>query len=267
MNQPKILDLYEVATYVEENIGAFHLRRLESLQALKLDKILSRKNPYLFKAKNILTAEMLIRGILDAHLSSQEETLFGEFLEGIAQFVNNKVYGGYKPPQGGHLTGIDLVFEADNVVYMVEIKSGPNWGNASQLKKMLENFEQARATLTTHYPDRQIIAVNGCSYGTDSSPRKRNGLYWKLCGQDFWQFISNNENLYTDIIEPFGYKAQEKNKEFMEAYSNLINKLTLEFSLKYCNADGAINWQAIVEFTSKRDGNRKYPFDDPDENF
>jgi len=68
--------------YVELHIGEFHQRRLDSLDGLELTKILKRKNPYLYRAKNILTAEALIRALLDAHLSSQEEAIFGEFLEG-----------------------------------------------------------------------------------------------------------------------------------------------------------------------------------------
>ena len=38
---------------MEENIGDFHNRKLQNLKNLELDKILKRKNPYLFKAKNI----------------------------------------------------------------------------------------------------------------------------------------------------------------------------------------------------------------------
>jgi hypothetical protein len=86
----------DVIEYVEGNIGTFHLKRLESLQSLSLQKILKRKNPYLFKAKNILTAQDLVKNLLDAHLSSQEETIFGDFLEGLAIFINEKVYGGIK---------------------------------------------------------------------------------------------------------------------------------------------------------------------------
>ena len=74
----------EVRNYVEANIGNFHSKRLQRLETLKLSEILKRKNPYLFKAKNILTAQDLVKTLLDAHLSSQEETIFGDFLEGLA---------------------------------------------------------------------------------------------------------------------------------------------------------------------------------------
>lgn len=119
MNKLKISDVTE---YVEKHIGTFHRRRQEKLEGLKLKTILKRKNPYLFKAKNILTSQDLVKGLLDAFLSSQEETIFGEFLEGLAIFINEKVYGGYK----SSAEGIDLEFEKDDVHYIVTIKSGPN---------------------------------------------------------------------------------------------------------------------------------------------
>ncbi len=98
------LNLSDVTYYVEKNISNFHKKRLENLNALELDTILKRKNPYLFKAKNVLTAQDIVKGLLDAHLSSQEETIFGEFLEGLAIFVCQKVYNGYK----SSAEGIDL---------------------------------------------------------------------------------------------------------------------------------------------------------------
>ena len=118
--------------YVKENITSFHNKRLESIGKIKLENILKRKNPYLFKAKDIIAAPDLVKTLLDAHLSSQEETIFGDFLEGLAIFINKTVYNGNKSAA----EGIDLEFDADGVKYIVSIKSGPNWGNSSQIKKM-----------------------------------------------------------------------------------------------------------------------------------
>lgn len=75
---------HDVRAYVEANIGVFHARRVERLNSLDLNTLLRRKNPYLFRAKGIQTAQDLIKPMLDAHLSSQEEGLFGTFLEGLA---------------------------------------------------------------------------------------------------------------------------------------------------------------------------------------
>ncbi|HVV15376.1 MAG TPA: PmeII family type II restriction endonuclease [Candidatus Paceibacterota bacterium] len=239
----KELQIKDVVEYVEENIGGFHSARLESLSKLKLKKVLIRKNPYLFKAKNILTSEALVKTILDAHLSSQEETMFGDFLEGLAIFISGKVYDGAKSVA----EGIDLEFEKDGVKYIVAIKSGPNWGNSSQITKMKENFRKAKKVFATSGNTQNIIAVNGCCYGRDNQPDKEE--YKKLCGQRFWEFISGVPTLYVDIVEPLGHKAKEKNEEFLQAYAQIINKFTSEFSSEYCD-DGVINWERLVKLNS-----------------
>lgn len=255
------LDLQSVALYVEQHIGTFHEKRLEKLQELQLNKVLKRKNPYLFRAKNIGKAAELVEGILSAYLSSQEETLFGDFIEGVAQFVNQQVYQGYKPPTGGNLRGIDLIFQNEDKLYIVEIKSGPAWGNSSQINSMIRVFQNAKALLQPQYPHLEVIAVNGCTYGRDSTPKKESG-YWKLCGQDFWEFISGNPDLYLEIIEPLGFKARERNDAFSSAYDRLVNKLTLEFGREYCNYEGAILWDKLLTFVSERDTSRHHPFDE-----
>ena len=241
----KPLEIQKVVKYVEENIAAFHIKRIESINKLKLSQVLKRKNPYLFKAKYMQTSEQIIRGIVDAHISSNEETIFGNWLEGLAIFINNEVYGGYK----SGITGIDLEFNKDNIRYIVTIKSGSNWGNSSQIKKMLSDFKTAKRTLRTSNSQINVVAINGCCYGVDRNPDK--GEYFKYCGQEFWYFISEEENLYTELIEPLGYKAREKNEDFMLSYTQMINKFTREFSNSFCKKNGDIDWMKLVEFNSK----------------
>ncbi len=237
------INLNEVTCFVEERIPSFHEHRLTNLSKLKLHKVLKRKNPYLFRAKNVTTANELITGILDAHLSSQEETLFGAFLEDLAIFVCEQVYGGRKSTA----EGVDLEFQRDDTFYIVSIKSGPNWGNSSQIARMKNNFKQAIRRLRQNSDMKAIVAVNGCCYGQDNSPDK--GDYLKLCGQHFWEFISGDEHLYIDIIEPLGHKAKEKNEEFLEAYAQLLNKFTYDFMTDFCD-DGIINWEKLIKFNS-----------------
>ena len=139
----KQLNLNDVKQYVEENIGTFHQKRIAGLNDLKLNKVLGKKNPYLFKAKYILTAQDIIKSLSDAFISSQEETIFGDWLEGLAIFINEKVYAGRK----SGIPGIDLEFDKDSVRYIITIKSGPNWGNSSQIGKMIADFKTAKKTL------------------------------------------------------------------------------------------------------------------------
>ena len=206
--------------------------------------VVKRKNPYLFKAKNINTAQDFVKIILDAFLSSQEEGIFGGFLEELAIFICAQVYGGQK----SSAEGIDLEFEKDSIRYIVSIKSGPNWGNSSQITKLRDNFRKAKRILSTNTSSTNVVTVNGCCYGKDRTSDK--GDYLKLCGQKFWAFISGNDNLYTDIIEPLGHQAKEKNEQFMQEYAKVVNKFTFEFIGTFCDADGNILWEKIVIFNS-----------------
>lgn len=238
------LNLKDVSQYVEKNIGTFHQKRIQSLDDLKLIKVLKRKNPYLYKAKYVLTADEIVRGIVDAQISSNEETIFGDWLEGLAIFINEKVFGGRK----SGIAGIDLEFDNDNIRYIVTIKSGPNWANSRQLVEMKASFVTAQKTLRTSNSKIQVIAVNGCCYGRDNKPDK--GTYYKYCGQKFWEFISGDSNLYTELIEPLGHQAKERNDDFLQSYSQMINKFTKEFTTDFCDEKGAIDWEKLVKLNS-----------------
>ena len=218
---------------------------------MRLLKVLRRKNPYLFKAKNVLTAEQIVKGLVDAHISSSEEGIFGDWLEGLAIFINSKVYGGKK----SGIIGIDLEFDNNNKRYIVNIKSGPNWGNSSQISKMVSDFKTAKKTLRTSNSGISIVAINGCCYGSDNNPDK--GDYFKYCGQKFWEFISGEPDLFTKIIEPLGHKAKEKNEEFLKSYSHMINKFTREFGNDFCDNNGAIEWEKLVKFNSSIKAEKK----------
>jgi hypothetical protein len=203
------VDINHVATFIENEIGPrFHDKKKKKIIELTLDSILRRKNPYLFKAKANDNAADFVRSVLEATVSSGEETVFGNFLEEVAIVVNEKAYGGKK--SSAH--GIDLEFENRGQKYLVSIKSGPNWGNSSQLRQLVSNFNTAKRVLHTSggSSDKKIIFIEGCCYGKDDNPDKGTNL--KLCGQRFWELISGgNEALYQDIIIPLGHTAKAHN--------------------------------------------------------
>lgn len=242
----KPIDLNEVKEYVEKHISIFHRKRLEYVRdRVNLDSILKQKNPYLYRAKNIMTAQDLVKGFLDAFLQSQEETLFGDFIEGLAIFVCSKTYGGIK----SKLTGIDLEFIKDGVIYIVEVKAGWNWGNSSQIKQLKINFENAKKIIKER-TGKDVIAINGCCFGKKKNSKPEKDGYYKMCGQEFWELISGVENFYIDIIEPIGYKAKQKNEEFLETYSSVVNQFTLAFIKRFCTTDGKIDWKKLLKFNS-----------------
>ena len=233
-------------------IAPFYNIRLKKLESLQLNDILKRKNPYLFKAKNIQTAEELVRYILDAFLPSQEETIFGNLMEDLAIYVCSIVYKGYKAEQGKYKS-VDLIFEKNDILYIVGIKSGPFWGNKDQIDKMKGNFNKAKKELSKTYNSR-IVAVNGCIYGKDNKHLKgaSGSTYYKYCGQEFWNFITGDSDFYKKIIIPIDKEAKERDIKCQEIYSSKINELTKDFSNNFLSKEGHISWEKIIDFVSKK---------------
>lgn len=239
----KPLNLSEVEEYVNTHIVDFHARKIKSLEELTLKRLLS-KNPYLFKAKNIIGAYDLISNLLDAFLSSSEEKLFGDFLEGLAIFVAGSTCNGHK----SSAQGVDLEFFNKDIHYIVSVKSGTNWGNSSQQKKLEQDLKEAEKRLKQSQFGKNIQPVLGICYGKTHSSFIRG--YLKVVGQNFWYLISENKDLYKEIIAPIGYRAEEHNKMFYEEKIILTNRLANLFSLEFCNKRGNILWDKLIEYNS-----------------
>jgi len=237
------LSFDKVNEFANENIVDFHRKRINSLESLTLTKLLT-KNPYLFKAKNIQTAGELMLGLLDAFLSSSEEKLFCDFLEELAIYIASQTCGGHKSTA----PGVDLEFENKGIYYIVSVKSGPRWGNSSQQSKLAEDLQKAVIRFNQSRHGKNVQPVLGICYGKTRTKYLRG--YLKIVGQNFWYLISENENLYTDIIEPIGFRAREHNKAFEYEKARVVNRFTKMFIDRFCDDDGAINWVKLVEFNS-----------------
>ena len=239
----KKLSLEKVNEFVNKNIVVFHNNKIKSLQSQKLKSLLRKKNPYLFKAKNIGVASELIKNILDAFLSSSEEKLFGDFLEELAIFIAGETCNGQKSAA----TGIDLEFFNNDIHHLVSIKSGPNWGNSSQHRRQEDDFKNAVKVLKQSNRNLNVQPVLGICYGSVKTSFLRG--YMKVIGQNFWYLISENQDLYTDIIEPLGYRAKQHNNDFIKQKDRILNIFTEEFIKDFCD-NGEINWKKLVEFNS-----------------
>jgi site-specific DNA-methyltransferase (cytosine-N4-specific) len=250
-NRRRYKDYYN---FLAENVvNPFYHERLMYLRCcMSLSDVLRRKNPYLLKAKNIASPDELVRSIVDAFLSSQEETMFGNKLEAFAIYLSAKLYRGFK----SKLPSVDLEFTRENVYYIVGIKSGVNWGNSDQVNRMRDNFKAARDFLRQRGETKEIVAVNGCIYGKDGKPFKESSdaekSYYKYAGQDFWNFISGDDNLYREIIKPIDEEARARDAEFKRTYDGKVNGMVKEFSNIFLDKDGLIDWIKLVDYVSQR---------------
>jgi hypothetical protein len=149
-----------------------------------------------------------------------------------------------------------LEFEHDDIYYIVGIKSGVNWGNSDQLNRMRDNFKAALSFLRGQGVKKEIVAVNGCIYGKDASPFKKNvdadKSYYKYASQDFWNFISGDDNLYREIIRPIDEEARARDEEFKRTYDGKVNSMVKEFSNIFLSNEGLIDWVKLIDHVSGR---------------
>src|SRR5689334_8619951 len=102
---------------VNKQLGEFYKARLEKIQELDLKKTLSRKNPYLLRAIGTEKASEIVEYLLNALLSSSDETIFGNtFVEPIARMISKGVVASG--------SGVDFVIETATKYSAYGIKSG-----------------------------------------------------------------------------------------------------------------------------------------------
>jgi hypothetical protein len=240
----KRLNSDDVQEYVNANT-VDHNRHWEKLfREITLQGLLNQ-NPYLLVTRNITVVQYLIEGLLEALLLSSEEKLLSDFLEGLAVFIAGRTCGGRKSTA----QGVDLEFINRGTHYVVSIKSGPNWGNSSQHRKLAQDLKNAEIRVKQSRTALKVQPVLGICYGKTRTNYMKAG-YLKVVGQNFWYLISEDKGLYTDIIEPIGYRAKERNEAFDAERAKVINRFTKEFIDQFCDASGVINWGKLVEFNS-----------------
>lgn len=251
----KKLNYEKLNTFIASDvIKPFYEIRLDRLESAKLAAISKRKNPYLFKAKNIETAGDLAKSILDAFLSSQEETIFGDLMESLAIRVCHEVFDGKKAEEGKYRS-VDLIFDRDKKTYIVSIKSGPSWGNSDQVNIMKRNLKIAKRFMRSELKKSSIVSVNGCIYGRDNNPHKVNKdpdlSYYKICGQSFWELISGDAQLYKKIIQPLDKEAKKRDDVFKKLYVKKINEMTKDVVDLFYTRDN-LDWEKIIDYVSKK---------------
>ncbi len=241
----KEIDLAQLREFIHGELHRFQESKLNKLNGLDLVKIIRRKNPYLFRYKNFEALEDLVKALVDATLSSSDETLFGVILEKVAIKVCEQSFGGRK----SMVERIDLEFDQDNIRYIVSIKSGPNWGNSDQKKRMKQHFTQARKIFQQGGYSQMVLAIEGCCYGQTSRTFNQ-GDYHKLCGREFWQLISGSRVMYQVVMDLIAEASKDNGRTYKHEYDEAIMRITEELSSIYMDLNGDIDWSKILEKNS-----------------
>lgn len=80
-----LYDEQAVIQAIASALETFYGTLIEKIDGLNIQKVMRRKNPYLYRAKAMQSANEIVDSVLTAFVSSSEETIFGNcFFEPIA---------------------------------------------------------------------------------------------------------------------------------------------------------------------------------------
>lgn len=181
--------------------------------------ILRRKSPFLFRARTVNKAEEMAESVIAAYLSSSEEAMFGNTIEEIALTICKHARNGRK----SGISNIDIEYDDSNTRVIVQVKSGPNWGNSSQREKLVDSFKRATAVLRQS-SNLHVKAIEGISYGRSSSTDF--GTHIRLIGECFWREMSKWNGTGKAILCIIGEHATNGLREpRREAVKRMVNFL------------------------------------------
>ena len=232
----------EAEPEIHSVVDGFTGKLLEKL-SVQPAKIVSRKNPFLLRVRVAADASEYARMVIDSYLSSSEETMFGRALEDIALIVYRHARQGWK----SSADKVDLEYMSNGTRCIVQIKSGPNWGNSSQKEAMKRAFDKAAKLLRQGDPHFHVKRIEGICYGR--SGIKDRGTHYTYTGEAFWEEISGWGGTATAVIELLGTHAsngldqartaaRQRNVEYLEQ-----NNVALK---------GVMHWNALLELLSER---------------
>lgn len=239
-------DEEEVKKAIASALENFYGSLINKIDAINIKDVMKSKNPYLYRAKSMQTSADIIESILQAFVSSSEETIFGNcFFEPIAIAAS----GGTKSATKG--VDIELHDTDINTKFFIAVKSGTSIFNADSMKKQGENFEEAQRTLRTSGGRIGFSAIVGYAYGTkNESGRGKAKIYEEVAGEEFWEALTGDKDFYTKIISYMDTLPEQYIDDYKTSYSKAYNRLVRDFSIEFCNPDGTINWEKLVEYNS-----------------
>lgn len=234
-------DEQAVLAAVAQALTEFYTNLTAKLDGVDVDKVLKRKNPYLYRAKGISDAHTIVEGILSAYVSSSEETIFGNvFFEPLAIALS----GGQKAVT----EGVDITVDKDNTIYSIAVKSGTSVFNADSRKRQEQNFLSAQKRAGQAH--KAFVPVVGYGYGRKKIKPGSEKFYMEIAGQDFWEWLTGDAGFYIKIVEFMGTRPDEYAQEFKTAYDRALNRMTRDFTIRFCNEDGSVKWDELLKFNS-----------------
>lgn len=228
----------DVEPAAKEAIEEFSGKLKNKLQ-LPPEKIITRKNPFLFRVRVVSSVHEYAGMVIDAHLSSSEETMFGNVLEKIAVTVCEYAKDGRK----SGIPNIDLEYDQGQTRTIMQIKSGTNWGNSNQHNALKATFATATKVLRQGSPNLNVRCIEGICYGR--SEIKDKGTHVRIVGNCFWEDISDWDGTAGMILELLGRHASNGLLDVrQEARTQMVDFLS---ESGVVSDNGSLRWDKLLE--------------------
>jgi hypothetical protein len=232
---------YDLEKLIKQSLENFYERRIAKLSGLKLRQALQKKNPYLFRAIGLEKASELVERLLDDYMSSSDETIFGDaFFEPIAKICS----GGVVAPS----EGVDVAIETDSAYKAISVKSGPNIFNASQAKRMDDEFLSLQRRI--YKLQKKFDPVLGHGYGKKVSLPTKNRHYRVVSGQVLWEELTGDSGFYLKLIDLMCDYPRQHRIEFEKEWDKAVNRFERDILNEFAKPDGSIDWKKLTEFNS-----------------
>ena len=152
---------------------------------------------------------------------------------------------------------IDLEYDEERQRTIVQIKSGPKWGNSRQKKALVRSFNTAKQVIRQGR-NVEVRCVEGICYGP--SETRDLGTHWKLIGDDFWFDISGWHGTARGVFHIIGQHAGNGLEEAREgAYVNLVSYLKSRGAV---TLEGHVAWDSLLDLVMTK-GGRSSALDPP----
>lgn len=203
------------------------------------EKIIRRKNPFLFRVRAASNVQTLADMVINAYLSSSEETMFGHVLEDVIIAICKNAKNGRK----SGIPNIDLEYDYGYTRTIMQIKSGVNWGNSSQHKAQVRAFKSATAVLRQGSRQLNVRCIEGICYG--KSEIKDKGSHLRVVGQCLWEEISDWNGTAGAVMELLGKHASNGlNSTREEARDQMVCFLRDSGAVR---DDGTVQWDKLLD--------------------
>jgi hypothetical protein len=218
------------------------LTKLQNINRKPIDftKLLQKCNPYELVVECRSTDEVA-DFIMINHIKTSRGTIWGDFLELIAIKICESSLNGYKSKEAC----TDLEWVDQGKKHYRGFKSSPKWANADQKKTANNKDKELREQ--SDFGSYKVLT----SYGKTAKRTNENNFV-QLSGQDAWQEISNDQDMYKKVMTGIDINSGIIGQFLKNIYTSDMDRSTKWFSDNFIT-DNKINSIKIVEYVSSRD--------------